>query len=224
MSPSGVSPGSGAEYSILNTPTPSFSLRAASDIVSRMAPSHEVTRLLREWAGGAPGALEELTPLVYGELRRLAASYLRREGAGHTLQPTALVNEAWLRLVENTPEGWQNRSHFYGVAARLMRQILVDYARTRQAQKRGGGLRRTSLAECAVYCEDRSADLLALDEALSDLDRFDTRKCKIVELRYFGGLTVEETAAAVGLSVATVGRELRTATAWLFRYMRSEHP
>ena len=151
-----------------------------------MAESHEVTRLLAEWAKGNSNALDELTPLVYRELRQLAAAYLRKERQGHTLQPTALVHEAYLRLVDQSHPNWQNRSHFYGVAARLMRQILVDHARRKQADKRGG--LKVSMEEAVSFRLDRRQELIALDNGLNALEKIDPRKCKAIELRYFGGL------------------------------------
>lgn len=181
--------------------------------------SHEVTQLLRKWADGNQSALEALTPLVYTELRRLAESYLRREEPGHSLQPTLLVHETYLRLVDQRPPDWENRSHFYGVAARLMRQILVDHARQRQAGKRAG--RKVALEEIVTLHHERSADLIALDEALRVFERIDPRKCKAVELRYFGGLSMEEIAQALNVSLVTVRRDLRAAEAWLCREMQS---
>jgi RNA polymerase sigma-70 factor (ECF subfamily) len=179
----------------------------------------EVTQLLLDWKRGNSTALEQLTPLVYRELHRLAESYLRRERPGHTLQPTALIHEAYLRMVDQSPPQWENRSHFFGVAARLMRQILVDYARSHRAAKRGSGEEKVSLEEAVVFSKDRPATLVALDDALTALAAFDERKCQVIELRYFGGLSVEETAEAVGISVSAVGRELRLAEAWLHREM-----
>src|SRR5271166_2128266 len=166
-----------------------------------MSDTHEVTRLLADWAEGNKHALDDLTPLVYRELRQLAASYLRRERQGHTLQPTALVHEAYLRLVDQTSPSWQNRSHFYGVAARLMRQILVDHARRKQAGKRRG--RKVSLDEAVSFQQERSRDLLALDSGLTALEKLDPRKCKAVEMRYFGGLSMEEIGQALETSEAT---------------------
>jgi RNA polymerase sigma-70 factor, ECF subfamily len=183
------------------------------------ATTHEVTRLLHDWRNGDPEALERLTPLVYGELRRLARHYLRDERQGHTLQGTALVHEAYVRLVGRTGPEWQSRAHFFGVAARLMRQILVDHARKTNAGKRGGGARAVSLAEAAVFSPERAADLVALDEALAGLSAFDPRKSRIVELRYFAGLQIEEIAEVERASTATVRRQLRTAEAWLHREM-----
>ena len=178
-----------------------------------MADAHEVTGLLAEWAKGNPQALEELTPLVYRELRQLAASYLRRERQGHTLQPTALVHEAYMRLVDQSNPSWQSRSHFYGVAARLMRQILVDHARRKHAGKRAG--QKVSLEEVVSFSQDSGHLLVALDTSLNALEKIDPRKCRAVELRYFGGLSMEEIAQALDVSAVTVRRDLRMAEAWL---------
>ena len=175
--------------------------------------THEVTRLLGEWAKGNEHAVEELTPLVYRELRKLAAGYLRREQPGHTLQPTALVHEAYLRLIDQSTPDWQSRSHFYGVAARLMRQILVDHARRKQAGKRAG--LKVPLEQALNFQPDRREDLLALDAGLTTLERIDSRKCKAVELLYFGGLSLDEIAQALNVSPRTVRRDLRMAEAWL---------
>jgi RNA polymerase sigma-70 factor (ECF subfamily) len=184
-----------------------------------MSDPHEVTLLLAEWAKGNQNALNDLTPLVYRELRQLAASYLRKERQGHTLQPTALVHEAYLRLVGQSSSSWQNRSHFYGVAARLMRQILVDHARRKQAGKRGG--LKVSLDEAVSFQKERSRDLVALDIGLGALEKIDPRKCKAVELRYFGGLSMDEIAQTLNVSPVTVRRDLRMAEAWLHQEMRS---
>jgi RNA polymerase sigma-70 factor, ECF subfamily len=178
-----------------------------------MSDTHEVTLLLAEWAKGNQKALDELTPLVYKELRQLAAAYLRRERLGHTLQPTALVHEAYLRLVDQSCPDWENRSHFYGVAARLMRQILVDHARRKQAGKRGGF--KVPLEQAVSFREDRVEDLVALDAGLTALEKIDPRKCKAVELRHFGGLSMEELAKTLGVSAETARRDLRMAEAWL---------
>lgn len=183
-----------------------------------MADAHEVTGLLAEWAKGNPQALEELTPLVYRELRRLAASYLRRERQGHTLQPTALVHEAYMRLVDQSNPTWQSRSHFYGVAARLMRQILVDHARRKHAGKREG--QKVSLEEVVTFSQDRGQLLVALDTGLNALEKIDPRKCRAVELRYFGGLSMQEIAQALDVSAVTVRRDLRMAEAWLHNEMQ----
>jgi RNA polymerase sigma-70 factor, ECF subfamily len=160
----------------------------------------------------------ELIPLVYGELRQLAAAYLRGERQGHTLQPTALVHEAYLRLVDQSSPDWQSRSHFYGVAARVMRQILVDHARRKQAKKRAG---KPVPLEDAVRSPDRSGDLVALDDGLTDLEKVDARKCQAIELRYFAGLTMDEIAQALNVSVETVRRDMRMAEAWLHHAMQS---
>ena len=168
---------------------------------------------------GNQDALNELTALVYKELRQLAASYLRKERQGHTLQPTALVHEAYLRLVDQTNPDWQNRSHFYGVAARLMRQILVDHARRKQAGKRAG--QNVTLEDAVSFHKERSRDLVALDTSLTELEKIDPRKCKAVELRYFGGLSTEEIAQALDVSSNTVLRDLRLAEAWLHQEMRT---
>ena len=183
-----------------------------------MSDAHEVTGLLAKWAKGNPQALEELTPLVYRELRRLAASYLRRERPGHTLQPTALVHEAYMRLVGQSNPTWQSRSHFYGVAARLMRQILVDHARRKHAGKRGG--QKVSLEEVVSLSQDRGHLLVALDTGLNALEKIDPRKCRAVELRYFGGLSMEEIAQALDVSAVTIRRDLRMAEAWLHNEMQ----
>jgi len=185
-----------------------------------MSDTHEVTLLLAEWAKGNQRALDDLTPLVYRELRQLAAGYLRKERQGHTLQPTALVHEAYVRLVDQTNPSWQSRSHFFGVAARLMRQILVDHARHKQAGKRAGI--RVPLDEAISFKQERSRDLLALDSGLDALEKFDPRKCKAVELRYFGGLSMEEIAQTLDVSTITVRRDLRMAEAWLHQEMRNE--
>ncbi len=186
---------------------------------ARMSATHEVTLLLAEWAKGNQQALDELTPLVYKELRQLAASYLRKERQGHTLQPTALVHEAYLRLVDQKNPSWQDRSHFFGVAARLMRQILVDHARRRQAGKRAG--LKVPLEEAVSFQHERSRDLVALDSGLNALEKLDPRKCKAVELRYFGGLSMDEIAQALDVSPVTVRRDLRMAEAWLHHEMQS---
>ncbi|MCI0390109.1 MAG: sigma-70 family RNA polymerase sigma factor [Acidobacteria bacterium] len=177
--------------------------------------SHEVTMLLRAWSEGDQGALDRLVPLVYGELRRLARSHMRREREGHTLQATALINEAYLRLIDARQAPWENRTHFFAVASRLMRQILVDFARARGYQKRGGGALQVSLDDALMIGQPRDEDLVALDEALSALAEFDERKSRVVELRFFGGLTEAETAAALQVSPETVRRDWRLAKSWL---------
>ena len=185
-------------------------------------PSSEVTQLLLAWSEGDQTALDQLAPLVYEELRRLAHEYMRRENPGHTLQTTALVNEAYLRLVDLKRLQWQNRAQFFGIAAQLMRRILVDYARARHYQKRGGGARQVSLEEAAVMAKGRSAEFIALDDALESLAAIDPRKSRIVELRYFGGLSVKETAEVLHISPRTVLREGNLARAWLHRELSEE--
>jgi RNA polymerase sigma factor (TIGR02999 family) len=183
-----------------------------------MAPPspEEVTRLLVDWGNGDQAALDELIPLVYVELRRLAGRYMRRESQGHTLQTSALVNEAYLRLIDQKSVQWQNRAHFFGVAAQLMRRILVDHARSRSRAKRGGGAQMVSLAEQAVLSEE-VAEVIALNAALDDLAEFDPRKSRIVEMKFFGGLTTEEVAEVLKVTSRTVEREWRKAKAWLNR-------
>jgi RNA polymerase sigma-70 factor (ECF subfamily) len=176
----------------------------------------EVTRLLVDWGNGDQAALDELIPLVYDELRRLAGRYVRRESQGHTLQTSALVNEAYLRLVDQKSVQWQNRAHFFGVAAQLMRRILVDHARSRSRAKRGGGAQMVSLAGQAVMSKE-VADVIALDEALKNLAEMDPRKSQIVEMKFFGGLTTEEVAEVLKVTSRTVEREWRKAKAWLNR-------
>jgi RNA polymerase sigma factor (TIGR02999 family) len=186
--------------------------------------SSEVTQLLHQWTGGKREALDQLFPLVHAELRRLAASYMRRERPDHTLQPTALVNEAFLKLVDQRAVRWQNRAHFFGIAAQAMRRILVDSARAHAADKRGSGELLLPLDEALAPAEMRSIDLLALDEALTRLADLDPQQCRVVELRFFGGLTLEETAEALRISPATVGREWTLAKAWLYAELRSLTP
>jgi RNA polymerase sigma-70 factor, ECF subfamily len=189
--------------------------------VTNPAP-REVTQLLAEWSGGDEAALGELLPLVEKELRRLAHQYMRRERAGHTLQTTALINEAYLRLAQGKQAHFQSRAHFFAVAANLMRQIMVDHARARQSAKRGGGARQVSLDEAALVCDERAAELLALDEALEELARSDPRKSRVVELRYFGGLSVEETAGVLKVHPNTVLNDWREARAWLYCVLGGE--
>jgi RNA polymerase sigma factor (TIGR02999 family) len=175
----------------------------------------EVTALLREWAAGDRAALERLMPLVYGELRKLAASQLRAERRNHTLQPTALVNEAYLRLVGQRSVSWVNRAHFFGIAAQMMRRVLVDHARKRGAAKRNPGAVYLDLDPSEAGGADRAPELLALDDALTELEKLDPRQAKVVELRFFAGLSVEETAEVAGISTATVKRDWKTARAFL---------
>jgi RNA polymerase sigma factor (TIGR02999 family) len=176
----------------------------------------EISKLLRAWSDGDRSALEGLTPIVYDELHRLAHRYMKRERPGHSLQTTALVNEAYMRLVDYERMQWQNRAHFFAVSAQLMRRILVDHARGHNL-KRGGGAQQVSLEEAAVVVGDRTADLVALDDAMNALARLDPRKVQVVEMRFFGGLSVEDTAEVLKVSPATVRREWSTAKVWLYR-------
>jgi RNA polymerase sigma factor (TIGR02999 family) len=183
-------------------------------------PPQDVSRLLIAWSNGDEEAHEQLMPLVYEELRRLAHRHLGRERAGHTLQTTALVHEAYLRLVDQKEVRWQNRTHFFAVAAQMMRRILVDYARSRRFAKRGGGAQQVSLDEAMVVANERAADVVALDEALNALAEFDERKSRMVELRFFGGLSIEETAEVLKVSPGTVMRDWTLTKAWLQRELR----
>ena len=177
----------------------------------------QVTLLLIDAKKGDAQALDRLVPIVYDELRRLAAHYLRDEHAAATLQPTALVHEAYMKLVGQDLPDWESRSHFFGVAAHLMRQVLVDHARRHRSQKRGGGALPVPLDEAIVFAPSKSDDMLAMDDALTALAAVDERKSRVIELRYFGGLSVDETARALKVSVGTIGREQRLAEAWLHR-------
>jgi RNA polymerase sigma-70 factor (ECF subfamily) len=176
---------------------------------------HAVTQLLSEMQSGKTGAADELLPMVYQELRRIAGSYMRRERADHTLQATALVHEAYLQLVDQTRVDWKNRAHFFGVAAQLMRRILVEHARSHHAQKRGGDASKLALEEVINYFPQKEMTLVSLDDALHELERMDPRQSRIVELRFFGGLTTEEVSEVMGISTATIEREWRAARAWL---------
>ncbi|MFL6211252.1 MAG: ECF-type sigma factor [Pyrinomonadaceae bacterium] len=180
----------------------------------------QVTGLLAELSNGDKAAYEKLVPLVYDELHRLAHHYMSRERAGHTLQTTALVDEAYLRLVDQKVR-WQNRTHFFAIAAQLMRRILVDHARKSARAKRGGGAQELELHEAVLMARDRAAELVALDEALAALARFDERKSRVVELRFFGGLSVAETAKVLGVSPNTIDRDWTTARAWLYKALTS---
>ena len=186
-------------------------------------PTRDVTKLLVDWGNGDRAALDELTPLVYSELRRLAGRYMRRENPGHTLQPSALVNEAFLRLVDQRDVRWQNRAHFFGVAAQLMRRILVDFARKRSAGKRGGDVLMVSVSEAAGVAR-QDAEMIALDRALTELAEMDPRKGRVVEMKFFGGLTTEEVASVIGVTPRTVEREWRAAKAWLHRAVAEGEP
>jgi len=180
---------------------------------------NEITEQLIAWSKGDEGALDALIPAVYQELRRMANYYLRGENAGHSLQPTALVHEAYLRLIDQTKVDWQNRAHFFGVAAQMMRRILVDHAKAKHRAKRGGTATKVSLDETVNLSDERAAELVALDDALKVLDELDERKSRIVELRYFGGLTVDETAQVLGVSDKTVMRDWSLAKAWLYQQL-----
>ena len=187
-------------------------------------PPHNVTQLLMAWSHGDKDALAHLMPLVYDELRQLAARHLHHERPAHTLQATALVHEAYLRLVDQSQVQWQNRAHFFGVAAQVMRRLLVDHARRQHAAKRGGGVPKLALDEALQVAEGRATDVVALDEALTTLTALDPQQSQIVRLRFFGGLTIEETAEVVGVSPATVKRDWTVAKAWLYRELRTGGP
>lgn len=187
-------------------------------------PSSDVTRLLVNWSNGDQHALEDLMPLVYGELRRLAGSYLRRERADHTLQSTALVHEAFLRLVNQREVQWKSRAHFYAIAAQMIRRILVDHARAQQAEKRGSGAIKLELDDAMAIAPEQGLDLLGLDAALERLAKMDERQGRIVELRFFAGLSIEETAEVMELSPATIKREWSLARAWLYRELMGKSP
>jgi RNA polymerase sigma factor (TIGR02999 family) len=189
-----------------------------------MTTQHEITRLLADWSKGDRQALEKLTPLVYDELRRLAGRYLRQERHGHTLQSTALVHEAYLKLVGQNNVRWQNRAHFFGIAAQMIRRILVDYARARGADKRGSGAEKLSLDEAIALPGGPDLDLVALDDALEGLAQIDQRQSRLVELRFFAGLTLEETAEVLQMSLATAKRDWVSAKAWLSREIRRQSP
>jgi RNA polymerase sigma factor (TIGR02999 family) len=184
--------------------------------------TQEVTEMLVAWSNGDQSAFEKLVPLVHDELHRLAHLYMNRERPGHMLQTTALVNEAYLRLVDSSRVRWQNRAHFFAVSAQLMRRILVDFARSRNYLKRGGNAVQVSLDQALVVSIEQDADLVALDEALKALDAIDERKSRVVELRFFGGLSIEETAEVLGVSPETVMRDWRLAKVWLLRELIAE--
>jgi RNA polymerase sigma-70 factor (ECF subfamily) len=186
------------------------------------APAGDVTHLLNDLQDGRPDAASKLLPLVYEELRRLARQQMRQERADHTLQATALVHEAYLRLVNQSDRSWQSRAHFIAVAAQVMRRLLIDYARSRRMAKRGCGLHKVSLEEPLLFSEEQSEELVALDEALERLAQFDERLSRIVELRFFGGLTVDEAAAVLGISPKTVKRDWSVARAWLHRELSEQ--
>lgn len=183
--------------------------------------SHDVTQLLVAWSNGDQAAREQLMSVVYDELHRLARRYMRRESPGHTLQTSALVNEAFLRLVDQHNAHWQNRAHFFGIAAQMMRRILVDYARSRNYAKRGGGVRASTLDEGLIVSDARNEEIVNVHEALERLTELDSRKGQVVELRFFGGLSIEETAEVLGVSPGTVMRDWTLAKAWLHRELSS---
>jgi len=182
-----------------------------------MTSPEAVTQLLLDWSKGDKAALDQLMPLVYAELHRLAASYLSRERSDHTLQPTALVNEAYLRLIKQNSVAWENRAQFFGIAAQMMRRVLVNHARDRTADKRGGHALRVSLDDAISFFEERDVNLVALDDALNGLAELDAQQSKIVELRFFGGLTIDEISLQLNISPATVKRDWSTAKLWLLR-------
>ena len=191
--------------------------------MQHMEESPSVSRLLIAWGRGEPAALEQLTPRVYRELHKLARAHLRRGRPNQSLQPTELINEVYLRLLDQSqPVQWENRAHFFGIAARLMRMILVDHARTHQAAKRGGAAAAVTLSDCMAVSPARAPDVLEIDQALDRLAAVDARKAKVIELRYFGGMDREEVAAALGLTVPTVKRDLRLGEAWLRRFLTGE--
>ena len=187
-----------------------------------LSPSEDVTGLLIDWSNGDQTAYERLVPLVYAELHRLSHRYMGRERSDHTLQTTALVNEAYVRLVDQKKTQWQNRAQFFGVCAELMRRILVDYARQRGYQKRGGGAQKVTLDETLEIVAEKTVDLVALDEALNRLAEFDPRKARVVELRFFGGMNVEETAEVMGIHANTVIRDWSAARSWLYKAVTSD--
>ena len=182
--------------------------------------TNQITEQLIAWSNGDAAALDALAPVVYRELRRMADRFLRHEAAGHTLQPTALVHEAWLKLTDQTRVNWQNRAQFFGISAQMMRRILVDHAKSKHREKRGGKAVKLSLDDVINLSEERAADLVALSEALDALSQFDQRKCTIVELRYFTGLSVEETARVLDVSPDTVMRDWKLAKAWLYQQLQ----
>ena len=189
--------------------------------MNKLPPSkpHEITELLEQWSGGNQAALDQLYPLVYAELRQLARSYMRREPKGHTLQTTALINEAYVRLVDQQSVRWQNRSHFFAISAQIMRRILVDHARQHLQAKRGGGAKKISLDEVMIVAKERSEEVLMLDEALANLARLDPRRSQVVELRYFAGLNNSEIASVLQISENTVMRDWNLARAWLYQQL-----
>jgi RNA polymerase sigma factor (TIGR02999 family) len=196
--------------------------QADHQLVPTMTTARTITQLLADWSNGNRAAMDELTPLVYRELHTLARTYLNRASGKETLQPTALINEVYLRLIDQSqPIHWNGRSHFFGIAARLMRMVLVDHTRVRYAEKRGGGAANITLEETVALVPGRAPNILEVDESLTRLAQVDARKAEVIELRYFGGMTHEETAGALGLAVATVKRDLRLGQAWLRNHLAS---
>ena len=191
--------------------------RPVSPKVPQVSDAHSVTQLLEQWNHGDREALDKLMPLIYEELRKMAKRYMSQQNPGHTLQTTALIHEAYLRMVKQKEKHFENRAHFFGVAAQAMRHILVDYARTRHTAKRGGGIRPVSLEEAALVTPERASELVAFDEALKELEELSQRQSRVVELRYFGGLTVDETAKVLKVSPETVMRDWSMAKTWLHR-------
>ncbi len=191
--------------------------------MTRKSPQ-EITQLLHAWRGGDRSALDALMPLVYDELRRLAHRYMRREKPGHVLETTGLVNEVYLQLIDTSRVNWQDRAHFFAISAGLMRQILIHFARSRDAQKRGAGITRMALGEAAGLPWEPEADLVKLDDALTGLEKIDPRKAKIVELRFFGGMGLEETAEVMKVSIETVSRDWRLAKTWIYREITGRAP
>ena len=187
-----------------------------------LATESELTSLLDDWKHGDPSALQKLTPIIYDELRRIAHRYARRERNGHTLQTTALINEAYVRLAGEESRDWQNRQHFFAVTAQVMRHILIDHARRRRSLKHGGDAAQVSLGEATAMTNERAAELIALDEALAELAALDPRKSQVVQLRYFAGLSLEETAEVLDVSLMTVRRDWRAAKAWLYKRITSD--
>jgi RNA polymerase sigma-70 factor (ECF subfamily) len=194
-------------------------MRSIGPVSMSVPAAHEITKLLLAWNDGDQQALDRLVPLVEAELRRLARTYMRRERDTHTLQTTALINEAYVRLIEAHDVQWQSRAHFYGIAAQVMRRVLVDFARKRNYRKRGGGSHQITFNEALAISDAEDLNLLALDEALSELAKVDERKARVVEMRFFGGLTEKEAAAALNISVETARRDWRLAKSWLLRQL-----
>lgn len=192
--------------------------------MARVPPQHQITQLLAEWSDGNQSALDELYPLVYNELHRLARRYMSRERKGHTLQTTALINEAYVRLVDQRNVHWANRSHFFAISAQIMRRILIDHARRQAYAKRGGGAQQVSLEEAATIAPDQGLGLVRLDEALKSLAEMDPRRSQVVELRYFGGLNNEEIAGVLKVSENTVTRDWNMARAWLYQQLTGSAP